>query len=445
MKDTLRYVYNPNLSLLLRFTILSRDELLEVLKTGKVDYIRVEFIDVLGNVRGRSLRRIEFEDNMDEGFPFPESVLTMDYSDKPLYETWKDISVVPDPNTFVFIPYLERTSRILGFVLGENGEAHPFCSRNILRRAISRLEDMDLRAKASFSLSFYLTKEVTDSIVPADNTRAFSPEGLLVEQDFLKNMIKYLEMLDVPVQRVNKSVGPGQYELRTMPSDIATAVDNLVKTKEVISDVASMHGLKATFMPKPFTDFPGNHMEFHMKLEDSSGKNFLSNTSDPNGLGLSEGAYSFSSGVISHINAISAFSFSTINSYKRLRSSPLIPDVGKSRNYAISPSLGPRNTLELSLRFMDPLANSYLSVAGILISGVEGIKGNTKEVRQESHYSIPRDLRESLRSIGKDSLFNDFFGNELIRAYTSLKEREADSYEGFTTDWEIDAYLRMGW
>ncbi|MEM4745967.1 MAG: glutamine synthetase, partial [Metallosphaera sp.] len=65
---------------------MSKTDLIETLKSGRVDYVRVEFIDVLGHVRGRSLRRAEFERIMtqDLGVPYAESLVLLDFQDRPL-------------------------------------------------------------------------------------------------------------------------------------------------------------------------------------------------------------------------------------------------------------------------------------------------------------------------------------------------------------------------
>lgn len=59
--------------------------------------------------------------------------------------------------------------------------------------------------------------------------------------------------------------------------------------------------------------------------------------------------------------------------------------------------------------------------------------------------SIPRDLREALSYLERDTSLKYSIGDELIRAFLELKTREIDEYESFITQWERDAYLKAGW
>ncbi|MEM0174175.1 MAG: glutamine synthetase, partial [Sulfolobaceae archaeon] len=201
---------------------MSKEELLEILKTGRADYVRVEFIDILGNVRGRSLRRLEFERILEErGVVFSESLLILDYKERPIEKEYYDIIAQPDPSTFTFIPYLERTGRVYSYLLSYDGNPHPLCSRTILRNAISKLEELGLSLQVAFEPTFYLLDSKT--LEPADEARAFSPEGLLEQQNLLKDIIKNMEGMGIQVEMINKHYGYAQYELTLSPTHAINA------------------------------------------------------------------------------------------------------------------------------------------------------------------------------------------------------------------------------
>ncbi|MBW9141668.1 MAG: glutamine synthetase, partial [Candidatus Aramenus sp.] len=121
---------------------MSREDVIETLKSGRIDYVRVEFIDLLGNVRGRSLRRAEFENLMlkeSGGVPYAESLVLLDYKDTPIKSRYEDVIAVPDPSTFIVLPYLERTARVLSYLNNPDQTPYPLCSRGLLRRALQKL------------------------------------------------------------------------------------------------------------------------------------------------------------------------------------------------------------------------------------------------------------------------------------------------------------------
>jgi len=75
--------------------IVSREDIFETLKTGKVDYVRVEFVDLLGNTRGKSLRRAEFEEVLNgKGVEFAEGLVVLDYADVPLFSSYYAVMLV---------------------------------------------------------------------------------------------------------------------------------------------------------------------------------------------------------------------------------------------------------------------------------------------------------------------------------------------------------------
>ena len=94
--------------------------------------------------------------------------------------------------------------------------------------------------------------------------------------------------------------------------------DNALKTadkhaffKYMVKAIAEKHGLRATFMPKPFATLTGNGCHTHVSLwSTSSGKNLFD---DPNGeLGVSALGYSFLAGIMHSAEALAAITNPTV-------------------------------------------------------------------------------------------------------------------------------------
>jgi glutamine synthetase len=428
---------------------LSKDDVLEALKSGRIDYVRVEFIDLLGNVRGRSLRRAEFEKVMgqDMGVPYAESLVLLDYLDRPIKSKYEDIIAMPDPQSFIIIPYLERTARVLSYLFSPDGTPSKFCTRGILRSAVQKLEEMGLELEISFEPTFYLLKKDQKGMVPSDFGKAFSPEGLMEEQGFLKDVIKYLELVGVQVEMINKHYGPGQYEITFSTRDAISSADSLITAREIIRDVAKIYSQVATFMPKPFSDLPGSSMDIYIKIKRKDGSDAMLDPNDPKGIGISRVAYSFFGGIIEHIGSIIAIASPTINSYKRFREviTPNLGGIGQERHFIIRIPSNFRESKSLEFRLADPLANSYLLLASLIFSGIEGMeKGADVEVN-EVVTTIPKDMREALNVLDGDSSLKFSLGTELISSFLELKKRELESYENYVSEWEREAYLKAGW
>lgn len=428
---------------------MSREELLEILKSGRIDYVRVEFIDILGNVRGRSFRRPEFENVImsGSGIPYSESLVMLDYSDTPIRSKYEDIIAFPDPSSFIILPYLERTGRVLSFLFSDYTTPSPYCSRGTLKRAIEKLEELGYRIVVSFEPTFYLIKETNGGFIPADQARAYSPEGLMEEQSFLKDLIKYLEEVGIQIETINKHYGPAQYEIAFYKKDALSAADSLVTAREIIRDTARIYKLFATFMPKPFSEHPGSSMDIYIRLLDKNGKDVMTDLSDPKGFGLSKIAYNFFAGILEHLGGIMAIAAPTINSYKRFREivTPTIGGMGTERHYIIRIPSNFRQIWALEFRLADPLANAYLLLSALIFSGIDGIQKNLDVEPNTAIAHVPTSLNEALRKLEEDNYLKYSLGQELISTFIELKNREIESYDSYVTNWEIKAYLKAGW
>jgi glutamate---methylamine ligase len=106
--------------------------------------------------------------------------------------------------------------------------------------------------------------------------------------------------------------------------DALVTADRHVFFKFMVKELAGQHGLRATFMPKPFMHLTGNGCHAHVSLWDNEGDINLFH--DPEGaLGLSALAYHFLGGILTHAEALSALFTPTVNSFKRINARPLSP------------------------------------------------------------------------------------------------------------------------
>ncbi|HAH64436.1 MAG TPA: type III glutamate--ammonia ligase, partial [Rhizobiales bacterium] len=149
--------------------------------------------------------------------------------------------------------------------------------------------------------------------------------------------------------------------------------------KYMVKAIAEKHGLRATFMPKPFPTLTGNGCHAHVSLwSTKTGKNLFE---DANGtLGLSPTAYQFIAGVMNSAEALTAITNPTVNSYKRINAprtlsgaswSPnSITYTGNNRTHMIRiPEPG-----RFEFRLADGAANPYVLQAALLIAGLDGIE-----------------------------------------------------------------------
>jgi glutamine synthetase len=250
----------------------------------------------------------------------------------------------------------------------------------------------------------------------------------------------------------------GQFEMNWDYADCLTTADRHVFFKYMVKSIAEKHGLRATFMPKPFANLTGNGCHAHVSLWDESGSRNL--FLDENGeLGLSSLAYHFLGGIVYSADALAALFNPSVNSYKRLNAVVTLSGATWSPN-AISYSGNNRTHMiripeagRFELRLMDGAVNPYLLQAVVLMAGLDGVankrdpgkrldinmytEGQTlRRVRR-----LPLNLLDAIRLFDKSKVVRAGLGDEFVSSYVKLKLDDWQSYTRSITQWERDHTL----
>ena len=171
----------------------------------------------------------------------------------------------------------------------------------------------------------------------------------------------------------------GQFEMNWDFDDVLATADKHSFFKFMVKSVAEKHGLRATFMPKPFQGLTGNGCHAHISVWDKAGKTnvFADNKME---LGLSAKGRNFLGGIMKHASALAAITNPTVNSYKRINAPRTISGAtwapntvtwtGNNRTHMVRvPGPG-----RFELRLPDGAANPYLLQAVIIAAGLDGIR-----------------------------------------------------------------------
>jgi len=252
----------------------------------------------------------------------------------------------------------------------------------------------------------------------------------------------------------------GQFEMNWDFDDAIKTADRHVFFKFMVKSIAELQGMRATFMPKPFSHLTGNGCHAHISIWDLAGRQNLFNGSDDSrGLGLSPLAYQFLGGIMHSADCLAAIFNPAINSYKRINAPRTLsgatwsPDSitygGNNRTHMIRvPEAG-----RFELRLMDGAANPYLMQAGILACGLDGIEANRDpgdpldinmyELGEDikGYKQLPHNLLDAIRLFEGSDVLKDRLGSELIGAFVKLKKKQWNDYSSHLTKWELDNTL----
>jgi glutamine synthetase len=317
----------------------------------------------------------------------------------------------------------------------------------MLKEQINKLNKKNLIMKSGVECEYFLISEDGSKIADTRDTQSkpcYDQSALMRRYDLIKEICdSMIEMGWSPYQNDHEDAN-GQFEMNWDYSDCLITADRHVFFKYMVKSLAEKHGLRATFMPKPFENLTGNGCHAHISLWEGKVNKFLDNGDK---LGLSRLAYNFLGGVMRLAQPLTAFFNPTINSYRRINapatksgaswSPSSISYTGNNRTHMIRiPDAG-----RFELRLMDGSANPYLLQAGIIAAGLFGLNnkidpGEPLTCNMYTDYKnypnlekLPNDIEESLDELDENKNLREAFGDGVINSYLKLKRKEIEDFD----------------
>jgi glutamine synthetase len=368
-----------------------------------------------------------------------------------------EVRLTADLSSLVRLPYAPGQFRAIGDMLKE-GAPWACCPRSFLKRMIARAQDLRLTIQGAFENEFYLLKSASGRLEPVDNTTFASTYAMDISAAVIEDIIQALTAQGITVEQYYPESGPGQHEITVRYASALQACDHQVMFRETVRAVAQKHGLRASFLPKIFSDKTGNGCHLHLSLWRDEA-NILSD--DKATYRLSNGARHFIAGVVSHLPAIMALTSPLPNSFRRIQPSTWSGAFQcwgfDNKEAAIRVVVDPdQEVRHFELKTVDASANPYLAFGAIIAAGLDGItrrlelgdpiqldpsRLSESELRKLKISALPPSARAALRFLEGDHVILDALGPELARAYIGVKKAELAALESLTLEQEVKLLL----
>ena len=430
--------------------------LFKIAKQKKIKYFLISFVDLFGVLRSKLVPAHAIKEMQTAGAGFAGFAAWLDMSPAD-----SDMFGIPDPDSLIQLPWNKEVGW-LASDLWMNGKPVEASPRVMLKNQIKKLKKQNLTMKSGVECEYFLISPDGNSIADPRDTQSkpcYDQSALMRRYDLIKEICDcMIEMGWGPYQNDHEDAN-GQFEMNWDYDDCLKTADRHTFFKYMVKTLAEKHGLRATFMPKPFENLTGNGCHAHISVWDKKKNKFLDKSDK---LGLSKMAYNFLGGVIKNASSLSAFFNPTINSYRRINAPPTksgaswspssISYTGNNRTHMIRiPDPG-----RFELRLMDGSANPYLLQASVLAAGLYGLKnkidpGEPLTCNMYTDYEkypnlpkLPNELQDSLELLKNNNEMSEAFGEETINSYIKLRNseiKEFDSKEKFdkskpVTKWE---------
>lgn len=425
-------------------------DLADFAKKNGVKYFMVSYTDLFGGQRAKLVPSQAIADMSEDGAGFAGFATWLD-----LTAAHPDMMAVPDPSSVIQLPWKPEVAWVASNCVME-GKPVDQAPRNVLRKLIDEAAKDGLRVKTGVEPEFFLLTPEGDKVSdPYDNAEkpCYDQQAVMRRYDVISEVCDYMLQLGWEAYQNDHEDAIGQFEMNWKYDDVLQTADKHSFFKFMMKSVAEKHGLRATFMPKPFKGLTGSGCHAHISVWDLDGKKnaFADPTKE---LGLSDRGRHFLGGIMKHASALAAITNPTVNSYKRINAprtssgATWAPNTvtwtGNNRTHMVRvPGPG-----RFELRLPDGAANPYLMQAVILAAGLDGVRTKadpgprydidmyTQGHTVEGAPKLPLNLLDALRDYDKDSTLKAMMGEDFSKAYLKLKLQEWNSFTAHFSSWE---------
>ena len=448
--------------------------LVDIYRAEGVRRVKIGFTDIDGVMRGKYLSLDKFASIADGWSGFCDCVFGWDVDDQ-LYDNasytgWH--TAFPDATYRIDLSSERRLADeqniplFLADFVGE-GEYHPICPRNQLKRMTDRASSAGFASRMAFEYEFFVFKE-TPASAAAKHYRDLEP---LTPGNFGYSLLRtfslsdlFNELMDhcanhgINLEGLHCETGPGVWEAAITVDDALAAADQAALFKVLTKSFFQKRGMIATFMAKWSMDYPGQSGHLHQSLMTTDGvRSAFFDDQDPSG--MSDLMRHYVAGIQTHLPALLAMTAPTINSYTRLVKGAWAPTAStwgiENRTTALRVIKGSAKSQRVEFRIGAADANPYLTAAATLGAGLLGIaaklplgdaiQGNAYEVQDSlpSAQQLPANLLDATRAFEASDAAIELFGQAFVEHFAASRKWEVREYERHLNDWQLKRYFEI--
>jgi glutamine synthetase len=418
-----------------------------------IKYFMISYTDLFGSQRAKLVPAAAIEGMVKNGAGFAGFATWLDMSPAD-----PDMFALPDPETLIQLPWKPEVGWLASDIW-MNGKPVEQGPRNVLKKTIAAAADLGLEMKSGVECEFFLVNADGSAIADSADTATkpcYDASALMRRYDVITEICDAMLALGWEAYQNDHEDANGQFEMNWSYAPALVTADRHVFFKFMAKSIAEKHGLRATFMPKPFLGLTGSGCHSHVSLWKGDTNLFEDEAGE---LGVSALGYNFIGGIIKNADALCALTNPTINSYKRINAprttsgATWAPNTvtysGNNRTHMIRiPEPG-----RFELRLADGATNPYLLQAGVLAAGLDGIQnkipaGERLDINMytDGHTvkdakRLPLNLLDALRAFETSDTLAAALGDSFVKSYAKMKHNEWNEFSAHLSEWERQSTL----
>jgi glutamine synthetase len=450
---------------------MDKQHILEFLKQNDIHHIKFAFADIDGILRGKVIHTKKFTDGLEDGYGFCDVVFGWDSSDTAYdnsavtgwHTGYPDRPCRIDLSTFRTISWQNDMPFFLADFSGEGNDGVP-CPRTLLKRIAQECENLGYHPEFAQEFEWFNFSETPKSLADKNYT---DPEPLTPgmfgysilrpsqQSDFYYDLVNLLEKFGIPLEGLHTETGPGVYEAAIIHDHVLAAADKAALLKNAVKEIASKHGITASFMAKWNEALPGCSGHVHQSLWSADkSTNLFYEAADP--LHMSDLMKHYLAGQLYCLPHLTPMYAPTINSYKRLVEGAWAPTTitwgvdNRTTAHRVL-NLTPAYT-RLETRIPGSDTNPYLALSAALASGLYGIKHklplnippvNGNGYLDKSNGSIATNLIDAATAMKNSAVAKELFGETFTAHFANTRIWEWRQFMKQVTNWELKRYFEV--
>ncbi|MBL8343160.1 MAG: glutamine synthetase [Rubrivivax sp.] len=467
--------------------------------------VRIAWGDLHGTFRGKTLVLDPADAEcrvlrgaFDDGIGFVSTILLKDTSDRTAFKVFdpeapaalpglrgaNNLFLLPDPASFVVLPWAERTGWLRAEPFFPDGTEVAIDPRRVLQQALAALARRGHGLRCGLEVEFHIHRIVDEATSPAlaaehaawpaepPAVRLLHPGYNLLAENWADMAHEALALvrdhalgLGLPLRSLEVELGPSQFEAVFGVSDALGAADQMLLFRNGMRQALRRAGYHVSFVcrpPLPNAIASGWHL--HQSLVDLRDGGNTFRRREPAGRDeaiagdarrvLTDAGAHWLAGLLAHARGMAALCAPTIAAYSRYQGSVMAPQAalwGRDNRGAMLRVLGEPGVpggdpaTRIENRLGEPMANPYLYVAAQVFAGLDGLDRRLEPPpATETPYAaapvmLPTSLGEALDALAADPVLQQGLGVPLARLIETVKQQELAR---FAAAEDRDAWLR---
>ena len=442
------------------------------IKGNQIKFVRFEQFDLYGVSRSKTVPVESFMYYVENGLNFYGGLLGLDiqsmvpsgtgYAEEVAYS---DQVMVPDLSTFMVLPWVPNTARVIIDPYWYDGTPAMASPRLVLKKLLDEYNKLGYTCRIGYEFEFYVLKKDTREPV-------YKGQPIFVtlknnwDINFTYELMDKMREAGIKIITQNSEHGPGQQEINLYQRDGILAADEAITFKTGIKEIAYQNEYMITFMTKPYIDSSASGSHLHISLiENETGKNAFYDANSKSG--LSDLCLNFVGGILDHAKANTVIAAPTINCYKRYRVNSFAPHSAtwgfENRTVGVRIKGNRGMNTHIENRLACGGSNPYLLAVSSLAAGLLGIKNKIAPAapiadiayNRTDVKTLPNSLEKSLAAFKADTELHGVLGEEFVKLFTAVKDFEIEKAKAACEDyntpefnnridqWEIDEYMEF--